>query len=175
MSDDFASRTWLPEQKYELLSTDSGEIAFVDLAEAAGLLHDLTRHLEAPQQIVPRVAVIGTGISCSVGGDGAFFFQVRGAQDACHSVDIWCDEPADYELTWQQAGTVAVASGVLLVADPYLLHQYTVETFAGPLFMGGLWIEMRLPGRGHVVIERAMHPGSAPYDTPAIVRARWIP
>lgn len=168
------TRTWVPEQPGELLSVDSGEVAFVDRFDATNLAAERRRHPPSPYNPVLRAYVVANGVVCDAGGDGPFAFTARGSDEACTEIDVWCDAREDLACIWEPAATIRAASGVLLVADPYLLEQYTVEKHDGPVFMGGLWIELRLPAPGEVVVDLGIREGVAGWDAPSVLRAGWL-
>src|SRR3954447_25933714 len=175
MSDQEAPLTWEPRVSAELLDVESGEVAFVDLANAVNLLDKWRDNPPWPYDPAVKSLIVGDGVTCRTGGDGLFTFTVRGRADACTELQVWCDESEELPDFWMRPTTIDVASGVLLVADPFLIDQYTVEAFDGPVFMSGLWIELRLPAPGHVVVDLGIREDAGQWDAPSVLRARWLP
>lgn len=163
---------WFPQQRAELLSVDSAEIAFIDHAEMpipADQFGD-----EHWKKRLSRFWTLENAVMCRTGGDGLFTFEIRGDAAGCTQIEVWCDDPSVVPDVWEPAATIHAASGVLLVVDPSLLREYTVEDYDGPVFLGGLWIEMHLPGAGDVAVDLGLDERATRWDPPLVVRARWL-
>jgi hypothetical protein len=156
------------------LSIHSAEVAFIDLADAPVLSEPLRHEYDPSGQEVWRFRVVENAVLCRTGGDGLFPFEVRGDAAGCTEIEVLCDDPGVVPDVWEPAATIHVRSGVLLVADPYWLREYTVEDYDGPVFLGGLWIEMQLPGVGDVAVDLGIGESATPWDSPLVVRARWL-
>jgi len=156
------------------LSIHSAEVAFIDLGEAPVLAEPLRRELDPSTMSEGRFRVVENAVLCSTGGDGAFPFEIRGDAAGCTEIQVLCDDPGIVPDVWRPAGIVHARSGVLLVADPYLVREHTVEDYDGPVFLGGLWIEMHLPGAGDVAIDLGVREGASIWESPLVVRARWL-
>jgi hypothetical protein len=163
-----------PQDAAELLSVDSGEIAIVNLAHAAALAHEVASHAPSPYEPIQLIRVVADGVVCQVGGDGQFAFQIHGSGAACTGIDIWLDDTEGLPQLWEPAAIITVDSGTLLVADPHLINEYTVEEFEGPVFLGGLWMELRLPAAGDLALEIGIRENIDADAPPAALRARWL-